>query len=174
MSSNFVPTAHLFRISQALLPRGPERAYYEYNFDAGYVMQFVREGFCNGCGACCQAQTELETAPTNDRPPDLGNTDWTNRLGEKGVWTVARDNQGFYFATRLHKSRADVPCPAHGSDGKCRIHNVGKPIICQEWPMGPEQAALYPECSYWFKPIRAWVLEPNGHHGAPISLEGIL
>lgn len=172
MSGNVIPVSSLFRTSNALLPRGPERQYFLNDYDKGFRLQLIREGSCNGCGACCGSATQLQAAQTTPDPV-LDLSDRADAQGQSGVWEGAEDGEGWQYYSRLVRA-LPIPCTAFGSDGRCRIHHVGKPVICQEWPMGPAQARFYPECSYWFKPIRAWHLLSNGKAAEEISLEGVL
>lgn len=61
----------------------------------------------------------------------------------------------FHSGTTITTTREDGSCTYYYHDGEkggcLKQHTVsGKPLVCQLFPMGPEDIATIPECTYSF------------------------
>lgn len=182
----FINTRDLFRVNSPLFPRGPALRYFEFNYPAGYVLEVQRLGECSGCGACCTHTIQLNVAPGRLRPFNLDAIDYHPDTTGQGVWNVVTDDAGWHHTTQInlnpYKGLPLAPqplsphtCPAFDVTRRnCTIHHTGKPMLCQLWPMGENEARLFDECTYYFRPVAAWQLDAAGNVGEAISLESVI
>lgn len=95
--------------------------------------EYLRKGYCSGCGWCCQVLTRvkidnLETAEEKEyaiaRGIPLDGTKWFNVI---------------------------EPCPLLTHSNKCTIYE-NRPKICKAFPLYPWQIEDSP-CTYYFEKI---------------------
>lgn len=131
--------------------------YYRWDFDNREMVQYERQGECNGCGACCRALISFRVAG-NLKDVDPRDLSYEGAV-HVGVWAEVTDG----IRRRLFTVQEITPevkrCSALSEDNKCTVHNLDKPRICEVWPVTPDQVTPFPECSYSFTEIGRWKLE---------------
>lgn len=133
--------------------------YYKYDFHQRIVVRYERDGECNQCGMCCKYIIKFRCAnvgPGKDNPI----TGW--HPGNGDIRLYAYDIVNAIYMNGHWRYFADVtvtdelkPCPDLTADNKCRIH-TGKHLLSRAWPLSPEQAAHFKECSYTFREVERW------------------
>jgi hypothetical protein len=143
---------------------GPVR-YFEWDYENNVVIEYEREGDCNGCGDCCMAVIRFYvTARTN---PDDKHTAW-QEAGNGGVTTTGKGvwNEIQIGGKRRFFQLQEVTPEAHRcnhltEDKRCDIHFT-KPLFHKVWPMAPSQVSPFERCSYSFREIdRRPITEPQ-------------
>lgn len=139
-----------------------ETQYYEWDYTTRTVIQYERQGECNGCGACCKAHIEFRTSIRPDLPPNVRmEGDPEPREGGayttgKGIWSEVRLPDGRRRFFEVYEIKPDTGrCSQLGEDNKCTMH-LSKLLICSGWPFAPSQVAPFPECSYSFVEVGRW------------------
>lgn len=129
--------------------------FYEWNYDTDTLIEYERDGECNGCGACCMGVitfqvTGGEAFKAIHNPHNGGPT-----TDEKGVWLSISvgDKRRFFKMVSIEKT--DHRCPMLTDDNHCRIH-AGKYLFSRAWPMNPSQVRAFEKCSYTFREIGRW------------------
>lgn len=136
--------------------------YFRFDYDRGLVTEYVREGECNGCGACCLVV--IKWLASNNR--DLGDkaNAWNAGNGdrwmdaEEGIYTAVYWGEQWRFFRSLQITDEAHRCGSLTADNRCSVH-LGKRLISRAWPMLPEHVTPFPECSFQFREIAQWTME---------------
>lgn len=136
--------------------------YFEWDYDNDTLTEFVREGECNGCGACCMTVIKWQYSQANrdEIEARTGLRSWNPSNGvsqahREGVVTEIRiGDKSRYYADLVVTDKAER-CPCLTSDKRCAVH-TGKRRICTAWPMSPRHVEPFKECSYSFREIGRW------------------
>lgn len=131
--------------------------YRKWDYDTNRVTEYVREGECNGCGACCKALIQFTVA---GRVKDKDGRNLGNTTNGVGVWSeVQNGKKRRFFRINLMDLKPEaVTCSALSPENKCTVHQTKLPI-CEVWPVLPEQVTPFSECSYKFIEIGSWPIE---------------
>ena len=145
----------------------PRRArYLEWDCDRQVVIEYRREGECNGCGDCCRAMICMAA-------PRIANVIGADALQESarnglqaingiGIWNElnAAGDRRFFRFTEIDVSEKTMQGHACAwlADNKCTEHHQ-KVRVCWGWPFAPSHVAPFPRCSYKFLEIGRWPME---------------
>lgn len=84
---------------------------------------------CTACGRCCNSPPALTLAEL-----------YAHEARFVGCLAVGRAADGeFVFATQAHDYPSLARCPALADDGRCALHDAGKPGMCRVVPLDPRQ-----------------------------------
>lgn len=130
--------------------------YYKFDFDECVVIRYERDGECNGCGLCCKYLIRFEgeergfgkANPVTGWDPRNGDL----RLYQGGITNAVVVNGKWRYFRNVEIMGEYQPCRRLTDDNKCKIH-MGKHLLSRAWPMSPEQASEFPECSYSFREV---------------------
>lgn len=132
--------------------------YFEWRWEEDVVIEYRRDGECNGCGMCCMVRIQWDVSrPDND--PFIG---WSPRNGNRGRCAHAKvstavlinNNHWRYFDDIKIGTEPEI-CGMLTADKRCKIH-AGKALIASAWPMSPVHVEALSECSYTFEEIGRW------------------
>lgn len=135
--------------------------YFKWDYEKMEMIEYDRQGECNGCGACCKALIKFKTSQPshpNDDPRNGG-----TGTDETGVWAeLMFDNEArrLWKFDPVEKDMPD-PCPQLSADHRCGIHNHFS-NLCSQWPIIPDNVTPFSECSFKFVEInRVPIDEPE-------------
>jgi Fe-S-cluster containining protein len=140
----------------------PEIYYFEWRWADDEVIQWQRDGDCNGCGACCKTLIQF-TMSRAYLPPVNDFSDWLPNNGGVisarvgiGVQVMINGKSRYFDNIQIIPNDPNhKPCGYLTADNRCRVH-AGKNRLCAMWPMTPTHAAAFEECSYTFTEIGRW------------------
>ncbi len=121
----------------------------EWDYENQQVNRWLRNGGCNQCGECCQAEIFL-----------CGDRDGIDGVNDQGCWyervphTEPRQLIGVETIDRNGNS-----CTADGGD-QCGFYDL-RGFICELWPMAPQHVEPFDNCSYSFLLLDSWPLDNN-------------
>lgn len=106
--------------------------YLDWDYTTGEVVEYAREGECNGCGACCMALIRF-TSHAGRGDAKLGATG----TDEKGVWHELREDDGVrrFYRTDAIEVNA-TRCKMLDANKRCAVH-VEKDKVCASFPLSP-------------------------------------
>lgn len=129
--------------------------FYKWDYTKDEATEFERLGDCNGCGACCKAVIAFVVS---GRVKDKDARNLGDSTDGEGIWAeVQKDKKRRYFQVTSVQETDKVNCSKLGENNQCTVHS-GKPVLCEVWPVIPEQVTPFPECSYSFKEVRKWTI----------------
>lgn len=132
--------------------------FFELDNDAGVVIEYERLGECNGCGMCCMEQVAFAIGG-KDVPQG-----WDFRNGwhpvNKGKSSgVLVNGHWRWFSNFVFGGNPNFKaCHNLSADKRCKIH-LGKTLLSRAWPITPDHAAAFSECSYTFQEINRWPMD---------------
>ncbi len=134
--------------------------FYEWDYDTNEVIEYRREGECNGCGECCMALIHYRfsrRAVPEDRIPATGG----DATDGEGVWfETQRGNLRRFFKYGEIGEIGSHVCSKLNSDLTCAVQAF-KGLYNKMWPMNPRQITPFPSCSYTMTEINRWPFEEN-------------
>jgi Fe-S-cluster containining protein len=138
--------------------------YFEWDYDKNVVIEYEREGECNGCGDCCKAAIRFfVTAGVNPNDPqaawEAAGNGGLSTTG-KGQWSEIQigDKRRFFQIQEI--TLGAHTCRHLTEDKKCDIHFT-KPLFHKAWPMAPGQVSPFERCSYSFREIGRRPITPK-------------
>ena len=134
--------------------------FYTWDYDRQVVETWERSGDCNGCGDCCLGEvTYIFQRRDINEQIDMRETGGGYVLDGTGVWLEAHNGDQRLFRKFSKYEPTSKVCP-HLADHKCALHALGKPMLCQLWPISPLEIAAFPRCSYTFRLARSDAIPP--------------
>lgn len=143
------------------------RKYYEWNFDTGKVTEWAREGECNGCAQCCVAMIRYRK-----NIPDFSDGDLTksgslgDNMGRSGIWYEISegDFRRFMQPIAIEPRNREHACHLLTDDNRCSVHALKaflseSLMLCDTWPIHPDQVTAFDQCSYTFVKVGEWDIE---------------
>lgn len=140
----------------------PDVMYMKFDFNERLIIRYERDGECNQCAMCCKYVIRFKSEHNSVHKPNpisgwhVGNGEFqlyyggvTNGVCVNGHWRYFRD---------IEVTDELTPCGRLTVDNKCSIHQ-GKHLLSRVWPMSPEQASAFKECSYTFREVQRWTMD---------------
>lgn len=125
------------------------RRYFEWDYVANRVIEWVRVGECCQCGACCRATIGFHFEDTRLYAAEKAGGYHTNGMG---VWQEIRvGGRWRHFFQVIYMAVKGRGCPAL-EKGLC-AHYEDRKWICREWPFSPRCVEALGECTYAFREV---------------------
>ncbi len=126
-----------------------KRRYFEWDYVANRVTEWVRVGHCCQCGACCRVSIGfLVDSSKTYGAAKAGGYHTTGRSVWQEIRVGGRWRHFFQVDYVAVKGRG---CPSL-ERGLCTEYE-NRPWICREWPFSPRCVEATPECTYGFREV---------------------
>lgn len=133
------------------------RTLIDWDYDGNIATQWERLGECNQCARCCIVQIEMVAMSQEDARDGGYSTD------ETGLWhEIEEGGIRRYFKIKPIVLEVVNKGTCLSEDNKtCKYHDdPHRSLICTGFPFSPRNIELFPECSFWFRPLTQWEIEP--------------
>lgn len=127
-----------------------------WDYPAGEVIEYEREGECNRCGDCCRALISFKVQ--QETAAKLNGRWFGQTTTGRGKWAEAEGDGRRYFISEaevIFPVDADMVCPKLATDSTCMVRAY-RPTICRAWPMVPDHLKPFERCSYTFREVGRW------------------
>jgi Fe-S-cluster containining protein len=125
------------------------RRYFEWDYVANRVIEWVRVGDCCQCGACCRVGIGFTF-----HEPYKAQKAGGHETDGKGIWQEVRVGRWRHFFRIEYMALKGRGCPSL-ERGLCTEYGT-RPWICREWPFSPRCIEAIPECTYGFREVGRW------------------
>jgi hypothetical protein len=133
--------------------------YFEWDFEALVVTEYARSGECNNCGDCCGGEVHyaFQRRDINEQI-DMRATGGGYVMDGTGIWQEIQDGDVRLFRKFQRYESTGTVC-GNLVDNKCALQSIGKPLLCQLWPVAPREIEVFLRCSYAFAKLAEWPIE---------------
>jgi len=128
------------------------RRYFEWDYVANRVIEWVRVGTCCRCGTCCRGSIGYNFENVKTYHANKAGGYYTTG---RGVWQEIRAGRYRHFFRMEYMAVKGRGWCGSFENGLCAEYEH-RSWICREWPFSPRCIAPFAECTYGFREVDRW------------------